>query len=106
MHTPTLVVVAFGNNVFGCNGALNRSLSFALPSHSDNRASHVLLPILTLCGWCFALDVFDLDCVLQFMDSCWAGFISGHLQGAEELCLLDRLKKKRSNDDKSRFSQQ
>lgn len=29
----------------GCSGGPTRSLCFALPSHSDNRVSHVLLPV-------------------------------------------------------------
>lgn len=48
-----------GTMYLAAHGALNSSLCFVLPSHSGNRASHVILPILlsiqllfcTVCLW-------------------------------------------------------
>lgn len=53
---PLLVVVALVYR----EQWIASGLCFALPSHSDDRASHVLLPIFTFFMWLlfFALDVF------------------------------------------------
>lgn len=50
-HSTSIVVVAlvhWEQCLLAANRALNSSLCFLLPSHSDNRASHDLLPIFFL----------------------------------------------------------
>lgn len=92
---------------FGLSGTMsgsaavpwNRSLYFVLPSHSDIRASHVLLPV-----WTFYVAAvlhwmsLKLACGLlgDLFGPLLAGFISGPLQGDRaEIPLLVRLIKKK-----------
>lgn len=82
---------------------LSRSLCFALPSHSDNRVSHVLLPILTF-TWLLFLHWMSLNSLVDFfrttfLDNCWLYFRTPDRKSACSIGLIKR-------NDKSRFSQQ